>query len=388
MHLGFLSESLPLGLTAPLRVNRTFVEIDQPLLSAAFVTVVLPVLNEAQYLERCVRSLLDGGHPQDRVEMLVVDGGSDDGTQAVAARLAEGFPFLRLLDNPARLQAPAFNLAMWEADPRATYLLRCDAHAEYPAGFIGRALGTAEETGAVLVAFSDEPVSESCFQAAVAFAQSTPAGVGGSRYRLGGWSGEVDHGKHGCFLRSAVEAVGGYDEEFSHNEDSELSLRLRKAGGRVWLDPHLLVRYYPRESPRTLARQYWLYGRGRAATCVKHGVMPQPRQLAPPLLVLWHLGAVLAARRRPAALTAPAAYIAALGATGVAGAVRRSDRCVLLSPVALVTMHHAWEPVSSPGSSPARDNQQRRQPATSHGGAQRRGGRASRARGAEPGHCA
>jgi succinoglycan biosynthesis protein ExoA len=311
-------------------------------LSSAFVTVVLPVLNEARHLERCVSSLLDGGHPHDRMEMLVVDGGSGDGTQTVAARLADELPFLRLLDNPARLQAPAFNLAMREADPRATYLLRCDAHAEYPAGFVARALETAEETGAVLVAFSDEPVAEGCFQAAVAFAQNTPAGVGGSRYRLGGWSGEVDHGKHGCFLRSAVEAVGGYDETFSHNEDSELSLRLREAGGRVWLDAQLVVRYYPRDSPRSLARQYWLYGRGRAATCVKHGVVPQPRQLAPPLLVVWHLICFLAALRRPAALLAPGAYLAAMGATGVAGAARRSDRCVLLSPVALVTMHHAW----------------------------------------------
>jgi succinoglycan biosynthesis protein ExoA len=306
------------------------------------VTVVLPVLNEAYHLERCVRSLLAGGQSPDRIEMLVVDGGSDDGSRAIAGRLADELPFLRLLDNPARLQGPAFNIAMREADPRATYLLRCDAHAEYPPGFVLRALETAQRTGAVLVAFSDAPVAEGCFQAAVAFAQSTPVGVGDARYRLGGWSGEVDHGKHGCFLRSAVEAVDGYDEEFSHNEDSELSLRLREAGGRVWLDEGLVVKYFPRNSVGSLARQYWLYGRGRAATCIKHRVAPQPRQLAPPALVLWHLLALFAARRRRAALLAPAAYVAALSVIGAAGAVRRRDRCLLLAPAALATMHHAW----------------------------------------------
>jgi succinoglycan biosynthesis protein ExoA len=147
---------------------------------------------------------------------------------------------------------------------------------------------------------------------------------------------------HGCFLRSAVETVGGYDEGFSHNEDSELSLRLREAGGRIWLDGELTVRYYPRDSLAGLALQYWLYGRGRAATCIKHGVMPRPRQLAPAILVPWHALVLVAAWRRPALLLAPAAYVAALAAVSAAAAVRRREPCLLLAPPALVTMHHAW----------------------------------------------
>jgi succinoglycan biosynthesis protein ExoA len=307
-----------------------------------FVTAILPTLNEEGYLEACVRSLVDGGHPPNRLELLVVDGGSTDATRAIARRLGDELPAVRLLDNPGRLQASAFNIGMREADPRATYVLRCDVHAEYPTGFVGRAVSTAERTGAVLVAFSDAPGAHGCFQTAVAFAQSTPAGVGDARYRLGGWSGWVDHGKHGCFLRSAVEAAGGYDEGFSHNEDSELSLRLREAGGGVWLDEELVVTYYPRDSLRGLARQYWLYGRGRASTCLKHDIAPQPRQLAPVLLVPWHVATLIAARRRPMALLAPAAYLAALGAIGAAGAIGRRDRCLLLAPAALATMHHAW----------------------------------------------
>jgi succinoglycan biosynthesis protein ExoA len=310
--------------------------------TAPFVTAVLPTLNEERYLEACVRSLLAGDHPADRLELLVVDGGSSDGTRAIAERLGRELPAVRLLDNPRRLQSAAFNIAMRAADPRATYLLRCDVHAEYPPGFVERAVTTAQRTGAVLVAFSDAPGAHGCFQSAVAFAQNTRAGVGDARYRLGGWSGWVDHGKHGCFLRSAVEAAGGYDEDFSHNEDSELSLRLREAGGGIWLDEGLAVTYYPRHSIPALARQYWLYGRGRAATCLKHDIAPQPRQLAPALLVPWHAFALIAARRRPVALLAPAAYLGALAAIGLSGAIRRRNRCVLLAPAALATMHHAW----------------------------------------------
>ena len=307
-----------------------------------FVTLVLPALDEERYLEDCVRSLLNGGHPRDRLELLVLDGGSADGTRAVAEGLARELPFVRLVENPGRLQSAAFNLAMRQADPRATYLLRCDVHAEYPPGFVARALATAEATGAALVAFSDEPAHHGCFQAAVAFAQSTSVGVGGSRYRLGGWSGWVDHGKHGCFRRSAVEAVGGYDESFSHNEDSELSLRLLRAGERIWLDGELIVRYYPRDSLPALGRQYWRYGRGRAATCMKHGAWPSPRQLAPPALVLWHLLVLAASTRRRAVLAAPVLYLAALASVSAAAAVRRRQPCLLLAPAALATMHHTW----------------------------------------------
>ena len=305
------------------------------------VTVIVPARNEERFLERCVRGLLNG-FPRDRVELFVVDGDSDDGTRAVAERLAAELPSVRVLDNPARLQAPGFNAAMREADPRSRYLIRCDAHADYPPGFLARTVEVAERTGAELVAFSDDVRSEGCFQAAVAFAQSTPVGVGDARYRLGGHTGWVDHGKHGCFRRDAVEAAGGYDESFSHNEDSELSLRLRRDGGRVWLDEEVVVGYHPRASPSALARQYLYYGRGRAATCLKHRTAPQPRQLAPPALTLWHAALLVGATRRRSLLAFPAAYLAALAAIGATGAARKRNPCLLLTPVALATMHHAW----------------------------------------------
>jgi succinoglycan biosynthesis protein ExoA len=307
-----------------------------------FVTLVLPALDEEGYLERCVRSLVDGGHPVDRLELLVIDGGSGDGTRAIAERLAAEMPYVRVADNPGRLQSAAFNAALRLADARSTYLIRCDVHAEYPPGFVSRAVASARDTGAALVAFRAASAGLGCFQTAVAFAQNTPVGVGDSRYRLSSRSGWVDHGMHGCFLRSAVEAVGGYDESFSHNEDAELSHRLTLAGGRIWLDSELAVRYFPRDTLPSLARQYWHYGRGRASNCLKHGAMPRPRQLAPAVLVSWHVAALAVASRRPAVLALPAAYVGALTAVSLSAAVRRREACLLLAPPALATMHHAW----------------------------------------------
>lgn len=303
-----------------------------------FVTVVIPTLNEECHIERCLRSVLDDPYPVDCLEVLVVDGGSTDATVAIANRV----PLVRVVHNPGRLQSAAFNLALRVADRRATCLMRCDAHALYPPGFITRAVETLERTGAAMVGFAVVATAESRFQAAVAFAQTTRVGIGGSEYRLAGRSGWVDSAMHGCFDRAAVEAVGGYDAAIAYNEDAELSLRLKAVGG-VWLDDELRVGLFSRRSLRGLARQYFFYGRGRAATVVTHGQRPRPRQIAPPLLVVWHAALLLLGIRRRRAFVAPVgAYLAALTGVSVLGAARRREPAALAAPVALATMHHAW----------------------------------------------
>jgi succinoglycan biosynthesis protein ExoA len=310
-----------------------------------FMAIVLPALNEERYIERCIRSLLDDPYPRDRLELFVVDGGSSDRTVAIAEGLRAEFPFIRVLHNPARLQAPAFNLALRAADRRAEYIMRCDVHAEYPPGFLtraARALSRSAREGAVVATYGDAPKALSAFQAAVAFAQNTPIGVGNAWYRLGGHSRFVEHGKHGVFLRRAVERVGGYDEAFSHNEDSELSLRLIQAGGKVWLDASLTVYYYPRPTVTGLARQYWHYGRGRAMTVLKHRIVPKARQMAPVALIGAEAFVLALSVVFPPALWFFAAYFGALGLAALYGAVKTRKPAVLLSAVALAVMHHAW----------------------------------------------
>jgi succinoglycan biosynthesis protein ExoA len=306
------------------------------------LAVVLPALDEERHLERCVRTLIDDPWPRERLEILVVDGGSRDGTREVARRLAAELPFLRVIENPKRLQASAFNLALAAADPRAEILIRCDVHADYPPGFLSRAVAALDASGAALAGYGDAPEAETCFQRAVAFVQNTPLGVGGALYRLGGISRFVDHAKHGAFRRSAVEAVGGYDERFSHNEDSELSLRLWQAGHKVWLDAGLTVGYYPRATPKALARQYWLYGRGRAMTVMKHKLVPRPRQMAPVLLLLAEAAALAAAPFLPWTLLLFPLYAAALCGVGLWGAARHRHACLLAAPAVMAIMHHAW----------------------------------------------
>jgi len=309
---------------------------------APFLTVVLPALNEQRYIERCIRSLLDDPYPRDRLELFVVDGGSTDRTVAIVDGLAAEFPFIRVLRNPERLQAPGMNRALRAADPRAALIMRCDVHAEYPPHFLSRGVAALERSGAVVATYADAPKARSPFQAAVAFAQNTPVGVGNAWYRLGGVSRFVEHGKHGVFRRAALERVGGYDEAFSHNEDSELSLRLIQAGGKVWLDADLVVYYYPRPTPQALARQYWLYGRGRAMTVLKHRIRPRARQMAPVALVGVEALALALAPLLPWSLFLFPAYLSALAGVAAYGAVKSRNPAVLLAVIAFAVMHNAW----------------------------------------------
>lgn len=318
------------------------------------VTLIIPTLNEERHIADCLRTLLATDYPPDRIETLVVDGGSTDRTVAIVREMAaQEFPGLRVIANPKRIQSAAINLGLAAGDPAAELVIRADAHALYPPDFIRRCVEAQQRSGAEAVVFVAAPAqAQTCFQSAVALAQCTPLGVGNSWYRLGRRSMDVEHGFHGCFQRAVFARAGTYDETFSHNEDWELSYRIRKSGGRVFLESSLRVEYISRSTLGRLIRQYFAYGKGRARTTLKHRLVPSARQLAPAALVLVELlGLVLSAAGwlEPAAWYSAAMVGAGLGlyvlllvAAGLFYAVRRRSFCALYLPVALAAMHHAW----------------------------------------------
>ena len=129
-------------------------------------------------------------------------------------------------------------------------------------------------------------IGEAGFQRAVAAAQNSPIGTGGSAHRMGNASGPVDHGHHALMRIDAFRAVGGYDETFRANEDAELDYRLRQAGHTIWLTDRTAMTYYPRATVSGLFRQYFGYGGGRARNILKHRMRPRLRQMAPLAILL------------------------------------------------------------------------------------------------------
>ena len=308
-----------------------------------FIAAVVPTLNEDGYIEACLMSLL-GQWPQESLEVLVMDGGSTDGTQDRVAALALRYPNLRLLRNPRRLQSAAMNLAARLASPKATILLRADAHAVYPAGFVRHCVNDLLRTGAVSVVVPMRTQAEQghVVQRAIAVAQSSRLGNGGSAHRIGGRSSFVEHGHHAAFDRAFFLSIGGYDESFTHNEDAEFDHRVGLAGGRVWMCAQAPVSYFPRKTLEALARQYFRHGKGRARTLVKHQLRPRPRQVVPVIATCALLGGMVLAPVEPLMGLAALAYPAACLAWGVARATVSRDAGLLAAGPALLAMHIFW----------------------------------------------
>lgn len=303
--------------------------------------VIIPTLNEEAMIGPLLAQV---GRNAARLvaEILVADGGSTDATRAIVEAARHRDARIRLIDNPERIQAAGLNRAAMSIAASVDTLVRIDAHAVYPDDFIARVLAAMTATDASMLAVRLVTVGATCTQRGIAAASNSRFGTGGARHRVGGASGFVDHGHHAGMDRALFERLGGYDTNFVANEDAEFDLRVRRAGGRIWLQSDLTIDYTPRATLGRLAHQYWRYGRGRAMTFAKHGERLRLRQCLPPIVLIAITLAVLVAPVAPFALLVPGIYLGSL-AVAVLGLFRsQPDRCTLIALPALLVMHMAW----------------------------------------------
>ena len=325
------------------------------------VSVIMPVRNEERHLEEAVRHVLAQDYPGD-IEVVLAVGPSSDATERIARRLAAADPRVTVVDNPSG-RIPAANNAAIKAS-RFPIVARVDGHALIPPGYLRLAVQTMAETGADDVGGIMAAAGVTPFERAVAWAMTSPAGVGRAAFHTGGGTGPADTVYLGVYRRVALERVGGYDEAYRRAEDWEMNHRIRLAGGLIWFQPGLKVTYRPRGSVRALAVQYFNYGRWRRVVSREHPGTVNLRYLAPPAAVL-AMGAGLAAGLaglaarltgpaggaagpRPGlawmmlGFVIPASYLGGiLGVTGLA-ARRLPGRVLVRLPAALVTMHVCW----------------------------------------------
>lgn len=303
--------------------------------------MVIPTLNEARHIAQVLADLsID--LPDADLLFVVADGGSTDGTQAIVGDLAQARGDLVLLPNPLKLQSAAVNLAVERFGEGPDLLIRCDAHADYPVGFLKKLVEAFDRGEADAIVVPMDSVGVTCFQRAVAWVSDSKVGSGGSAHRGGAASGYVDHGHHALFRMESFRRAGGYDPSFTHNEDAELDCRQRAYGSRIFLDAEVRLRYAPRATAAKLARQYFNYGKGRSRTVRRHRGSLRARQLAIPILVMGTLGTVLLAPIAPIFLLLPALYLAILAATAIRIAIDRRSACGLLAAPAAAIMHYAW----------------------------------------------
>jgi SAM-dependent methyltransferase/GT2 family glycosyltransferase len=306
------------------------------------VSVILPVRDEGEHLDASLGSVLAQDWPADRLEVVVVDGRSHDGTPERAVALADaGDRSVEVLDNPDRIVPTAMNLGL--ACTSGDVVVRVDGHCSIPPDYVRRCVELLEQTGADCVGGVLDTVGTTDEARAIAAAQSHVLGVGPARFRTGAdEAGPVDTLAFGAYRREVFDRIGTFDEELVRNQDDELNLRLTRAGGTIWLDPSLVATYTSRATFGGLWRQYEGYGSWKVRVAQKHGGVASWRHLVPAAFVAGLAGAsalALLGRRRPL-LGALAAYGAALGVAS--GRAPQPLTVRMRMPAAFAVLHLAY----------------------------------------------
>jgi glycosyltransferase involved in cell wall biosynthesis len=257
------------------------------------VSIVIPVRSEARFLDRCLRSIFAADPVPGGMEVVLVDGMSEDGSRQILAEWTRRQPNLRVLDNPQRIVPTAMNIGIRAA--RGRWIIRIDAHAEYPTDYIRRCVETSRLTGMENVGGSviTLPGAGGAQGRLVQALTTHRFGVGNSSFRTGARDGKVDTVPYGCYLREVFERIGLYNERLVRNQDYELNARLRRAGGSVWHDPQIRIRYYNQGTLKGLLRQAFLTGQWNPWTWYVAPYAFAWRHAVPAVFVSWLLGALL-----------------------------------------------------------------------------------------------
>mgnify|MGYP003329555636 FL=1 len=301
------------------------------------VSVILPVLNEEDYLVHAVEAILQQKFTG-QIEVLLAIGPSIDRTMQIAEELAKNDSRVRIIENPSGRTAAGLNLAI--KNSKYPVIVRVDGHSNIPENYIELAVQLLEKTGAVNVGGLMSAEGRTPFERAVAGAMRSPLGVGAAKFHTGGQAGEVDTVYLGVFKRDALLAVGGFDEHFTRAQDWELNYRLRKNGGRIYFDPRLTVTYRPRRSFKALAKQYFEYGRWRRVVSRTHKGTINLRYLAPPITLIGVILSIILGYTHPILLAPALVYFLFL----ILGSfmIGKSFKEVLYLPMILATMQMSW----------------------------------------------
>ena len=300
------------------------------------VSVILPVLNEADYLEDALAPIL-GQEFNGELEVILAIGPSKDRTMEIAKKISERDPRVIIVENPSGRTAAGLNLAL--AASRFPIIVRVDGHSEIPKNYVSNAVDVLKKTGAVNVGGMMAAQGRGLFERAVAAAMRSSLGVGPAKFHTGGNAGEVDTVYLGSFKREALIAIGGFDEKFTRAQDWELNYRLRANGGKIYFDPRMAVTYRPRRSLTALAKQYFEYGRWRRAVSRTHVDTLNLRYLTPPFTLIVSLISIVGSIFN---LFLIVPFIIYLGFIFIASLLLGRGFEKLILPSVLLTMQMSW----------------------------------------------
>ncbi len=263
-----------------------------------FVSVVMPVRNEAGFIARSVSCVLGQDYPGERMEIIVADGCSTDDTGNIIQSLQASHQNLKLITNHGKIAPTGMNAAIKQA--RGEIIVRVDGHCEIAPDYVRRCVEHLRNDGVDGVGGPIETIGDTITAQAIAAAMSSPFGVGGSAFRtIKDKTMLTDTVAFPAYTRTIIERAGLYDEELVRNQDDEYNYRLRKLGAKILLAADVQSRYYSRSTFRKVFKQYYQYGYWKVRVLQKHPRQMSLRQFVPPAFVAALLVGVLAASFLP-----------------------------------------------------------------------------------------
>lgn len=253
-----------------------------------FITIVMPVRNEADYIQNTLDQLLTQDYPEDRFEIIVADGDSTDQTIEIVKKISGTHPQVLLLSNPGRLSSSGRNVGFKHG--KGEIFAVVDGHCYIPDNrYLSTIAFCFEKSGADCLGRSQplDPPGLSPFQKAVALARASRVGHSGDSFIYSNFEGYVNPVSNGfAYKREVFKKVGYVDERFDACEDVDFNYRIEKAGLRCYMSPALMVKYYPRENIKGLFKQMSRYGQGRYKFIRKHPETLSLNQVIPALFFL------------------------------------------------------------------------------------------------------
>lgn len=310
----------------------------------SYISIICPIRNEARYIEKLLRSLLAQDFDLSRMEILVVDGMSTDGTRSIVQALCQSHAQIRLLDNPRKTAPYAMNIGLRAA--RGDIIVRVDGHAYLSANYLRECETHLAATGAECVGGVITSVTENETGRAIAAAMSSVFGVGNARFRTSGAAGYVDTLAFGAYQKTVFETIGRFDEELTRCQDDEFNYRMIKAGMKIYFHPSIISFYYPRQSLTRLWKQYFGYGMWKVRVLQKHLSVMRLRQFVPFLFVSSLLFSAMAGLFHRAWLIPGAAILALYTLASLYFSVRlvrqKKAQCHIRLPLVFYILHVSY----------------------------------------------
>ncbi|MBI4284250.1 MAG: glycosyltransferase family 2 protein [Chloroflexi bacterium] len=255
-------------------------EPQEPLLP--FVSIVVPTRNEADFIRRCLDSILNQRYPPDMYEVILVDGMSVDGTVDIIDDVIRQNPdrTIKRLDNPRTITPTGRNIGITEAKGDLVSIV--DAHSELATDFIDQSVRALRKSLAECVGGAIENLGDGLIGKAISLAQNSPFGMGPARFRHATEEQYTDTAPFPTYRREVFDQIGLFDEELKRNQDDEFNYRLRKGGGKVFFSPTIRFSYFGRSSLLKLWQQLFWSGYWKVRVAQKHRRPTTLRQLAPP----------------------------------------------------------------------------------------------------------